>query len=142
MVKSGSPRRADVLCRGRGFRGGTVSRILIMEDDESIRLALRRALDQAGYEVSEAANGVEGAAIYRQTPQDLIITDLLMPDQDGVEALLDLKHYLPNVKIIVISGNAQEFLPIARDLGAHRTFAKPFQQAEILEAVAELLSEK
>lgn len=121
--------------------GGAVSSILIMEDDESIRLALRKSLARAGYDVSEAANGAEGAAIYNANPPDLIITDILMPDQDGVEALLDLRQKLPGVKIIVISGNAQEFLPIARDLGAHRTFAKPFQQAEILEAVSELLSE-
>lgn len=113
-----------------------------MEDDESIRLALRKSLSRAGHEVQEAANGAEGAAIYRDTPPpDLIISDILMPDQDGVEALLDLRNTLPEVKIIVISGNAQEFLPIAKDLGAHRTFAKPFQQSEILEAVSELLPE-
>ena len=116
-----------------------MGRILIMEDDESIRLALRKSLDRAGHDVSEASNGAEGAAIYRKDPPDLIITDILMPDQDGVEALLDLRNSLPDVKIIVISGNAQEFLPIARDLGAHRTFAKPFKQAEILEAVTDLL---
>ena len=89
--------------------------------------------------MSEAANGAEGAEIYRSSPPDLIITDILMPDQDGVEALLDLRQSLPGVKTIVISGNAQEFLPIAKDLGAHRTFAKPFQQSEILEAVSDLL---
>ena len=118
-----------------------MSNILIMEDDESIRLALRKSLARAGYDVSEAANGAEGAAIYNASAPDLIITDILMPDQDGVEALLDLRQKLPDVKIIVISGDAQEFLPIARDLGAHLTFAKPFKQAEILEAVSELLSE-
>jgi two-component system response regulator (stage 0 sporulation protein F) len=106
-----------------------------MEDDESIRLALRKYLSRTGHEVLEASNGAEGAAIYNETPPDLIITDILVPDQDGVEALLDLRQNLTDVKIIVISGNAQEFLPIARDLGAHKTFAKPFQQAEILEAV-------
>ena len=118
-----------------------MGRILIMEDDESIRLALRKTLLRAGHEVCEAANGAEGAVLYRKDPPDLIITDILMPDKDGVEALLDLRHTLPDVKIIVISGNAQEFLPIAQDLGAHKTFAKPFQQAEILEAVADLLEE-
>ncbi|MBK36451.1 MAG: response regulator [Gemmatimonadetes bacterium] len=102
-----------------------------MEDDETIRLALRKAPD-----------GREGARLYREIPPpDLIITDILIPDQDGVEALLDLKNILPDVKIIVISGNAQEFLPIARDLGAHKTFAKPFKSQEILDAVDELLSE-
>lgn len=111
-----------------------------MEDDESIRLALRKGLSLAGHDVYEAGNGAEGARIYRDTPPpDLIITDILMPDQDGVEALLDLRNNHPDVKIIVISGNAQEFLPIAQDLGAHRTFAKPFQQNEILEAVNDLL---
>ncbi len=113
-----------------------------MEDDEAIRLALCKSLTRAGYEVTEAANGAEGATIYRKNPPDLIITDILMPDQDGVEALLDLKQTLPDIKIIVISGNAQEFLPIAEDLGAHKTFAKPFKQADILEAVADLLADQ
>ena len=62
-----------------------------------------------------------------------------MPEKDGVETLLDLRSSLPDVKVIVISGNAQEFLPIAEDLGAARTFAKPFNQQEIVNAVAELL---
>ena len=118
-----------------------MGRILVMEDDDTIRLALRKALSQAGHEVLEASNGAEGARIYRQSPHpDLIITDILMPDQDGVEALLDLRTTLPQVKIIVISGNAQEFLPIAEDLGAHRTFAKPFKSQEVIAAVADLLS--
>lgn len=64
-----------------------------------------------------------------------------MSDQDGVEALLDLRNALRRVKIIVISGNAQEFLPIAQDLGAHRTFAKPFDSQEIIAAVDDLLTE-
>lgn len=119
-----------------------MGRILIMEDDEAIRLALYKALTNAGHEVQEAGDGAEGAKIYREVPPpDLIVTDILMPDQGGVEALLDLRNILPDVKIIVISGNAQEFLPIARDLGAHKTFAKPFKTQEILTAVDELLAD-
>ena len=119
-----------------------MGRILIMEDDEAIRLALRKALVMAGHEVMEAGNGAEGAIIYGKTPPpDLIITDILMPDRDGTEALLDLRTTLPGIKLIVISGNAQEFLPIATDLGAHRTFAKPFKSQEIINAVDELLSD-
>lgn len=119
-----------------------MGRIVIMEDDEAIRLALRKALTLSGHEVQDAGNGAEGAKLYRQNPPpDLIITDILVPDQDGVEALLDLRNILPDVKIIVISGNAQEFLPIARDLGAHRTFAKPFKSEEFITAVDELPAE-
>ena len=77
-----------------------MSNILITEDDESIRLALRKSLARAGYDVSEAANGAEGAAIYNGSVPDLIITDILMPDQDGVEALLTFGRSYPTSKLL------------------------------------------
>lgn len=118
-----------------------MAHILIMDDDPSVRTALRNLLVQEGYEITEAPNALEGAKIYNSTRPDLIITDLLMPERDGVEALLELRTQHPNIKTIVISGDAPEFLPIVEDLGASRTIAKPFKNHDVLTAVRELLSE-
>ena len=119
-----------------------MARILIMDDDASVRLALRKLLEKMGHAVEEAPNAVEGAKLYNESVPDLIITDLLMPERDGVEALIDLHARHPNIKTIVISGEAPEFLPIAEDLGAHYTIAKPFKNQDIIDTVTRLLSDK
>ena len=116
-----------------------MARILIMDDDETVRLALRTLLQKKGHNVIEAMNAVEGAKTYTQEPLDLVITDILMPERDGVEALLELRTHQPQIKTIVISGDAPEFLPIVEDLGADRAIAKPFKNQEVLDAVNELL---
>ena len=115
--------------------------ILVMDDDAAVRTALRTLLLKEGHEVLEAVNGMEGANLYAQNYPDLVITDILMPDKDGVETLLELRHDFPDIKVIVISGNAQEFLPITEDLGAHRTLTKPFKAIQVLEAIQELLEQ-
>jgi CheY-like chemotaxis protein len=117
-----------------------LARILIMDDDPAVRTALKNLLQQNGHLVSEAPNAFEGAKIYSTSPQDLIITDLLMPERDGIEALLELRAHYPGIKTLVISGNAAEFLPIVEDLGASRTLAKPFKNSDVLKAVNDLLS--
>lgn len=119
-----------------------MARILIMDDDVNVRLALRKMLQRIGHTVEEAPNAAEGAKVYNESPPDLVITDLLMPERDGVEALLELHTRHPNIKTIVISGEAPEFLPIAEDLGAHCTIAKPFKSQDVIDAVTRLLSEK
>ena len=118
-----------------------MARILIMDDDPSVRTALKNLLQQDGYEVSVAPNALEGAKIYSTSPPDLIITDLLMPERDGIEALLELRSKYPTIKTIVISGDAPEFLPIVEDLGANRTIPKPFKNQDVLTAVQELLAQ-
>jgi len=118
-----------------------LAQILIMDDDASVRTALKTLLQKEGHEITEAHNAAEGAKIYSTSAPDLIITDLLMPERDGVEALLELRSQYPNIKTIVISGDAPEFLPIVEDLGAGRTIAKPFKNDEVLAAVKELLDE-
>lgn len=118
-----------------------MARILIMDDDAAVRTALKKLLQQEGHEITEAQNAAEGAKIYSVSTLDLIITDLLMPERDGVEALLELRSQYPDIKTIVISGDAPEFLPIVEDLGANRTIAKPFKNQDVLTAVRELLAE-
>lgn len=118
-----------------------MARILIIDDARDIRVALRKLLERVGYEVLEAANGMEASRLYNASPVDLVITDILMPEKDGVEILLELRKAHPGIKAIVISGEGQEFLPVAEDFGALRTFSKPFEPGEVLRTVKELVGE-
>ncbi|MEE8493291.1 MAG: response regulator [Nitrospirales bacterium] len=115
--------------------------ILVIDDETQVRSLLRQALTGAGYEVIEAGNGREGLERYREAPADLVITDILMPDEDGLEATLELTRQFPNVKIIAITGGSGErnFLDVAKLFGARRTLAKPFGLDRLLEAVQEEL---
>jgi two-component system response regulator (stage 0 sporulation protein F) len=115
--------------------------ILIIDDDKLIRVFLRQVLEEAGYMVFEAPNGRIGLRQFRQTPTALVITDLLMPDKDGLEVTMALRHESPTVRIIVISGGSgqSDFLDAAKFLGAHRTMRKPFTIAELLQAVQQEL---
>jgi DNA-binding response OmpR family regulator len=117
--------------------------ILIIDDDEQIRVFLRQVLEKAGHMVIEAPNGHIGLRQFRQTPTALVITDLLMPDKDGLEVTMAVRHESPTVKIIAISGGSgqSDFLDAAKFLGAHRTMRKPFTIAELLQAVQQELQE-
>lgn len=116
-----------------------MARILVIEDEHEVKEALRMMLEQEGHEVITASNGEEGIQIYARNPTDLIITDLLMPEKDGVETLLELRADFPDARIIAISGAEQEFLPRAKEFGAARTLSKPFRQKELIDAVNETL---
>jgi len=119
------------------------ARILIMDDDAQIREMLRQLLERAGYEVAEAPDGRQGIRLYRQAPADLVITDIIMPEKEGLETIRELLRDFPDVKILAISGGgrvlADEYLRLAKQFGAERTLAKPFDQKELLEAVHELV---
>lgn len=116
--------------------------ILVIEDEPDVRNLLKDMLELAGYGVALATNGVEGIAHHRRHPADLIITDIMMPQKDGVETIRELKRDFPNLKIIAITGYRGSFnrLPAAEVLGAQRTIVKPFTRADLLDAVAALLS--
>ena len=111
--------------------------ILIIDDEEIIRVLLRSALEAAGYEVTEASNGHEGLERYRQRPTDLVITDILMPEMNGLDMLLELTREFLHAKVIAISGAGGEknVLNIAKLLGARQTFQKPFSIPHLLGAV-------
>jgi DNA-binding response OmpR family regulator len=117
--------------------------ILVIEDEAQMRKLLRQVLEDAGYEVEEASNGLEGIRLYRENPADLIITDMIMPKKEGMETILDLKLEFPDVKIIAISGGGrigpEPYLQIAEGLGAERVFMKPFDIKELLAAVKEIM---
>ena len=115
----------------------TMATILIIDDEESVRALLRFALEAAGYEVTEAANGRQGLEEYRQRPTDLVITDMLMPELNGLDMLLDLTREFLHAKVIAISGagGEQNVLDVAKLLGARQTFQKPFSVPRLLDAV-------
>lgn len=119
--------------------------ILVIDDEQLIRLQIRSALELEGFTVQEAANGIEGLARIAEATPDVVITDILMPDKEGIETILELRRTYPKIRIIAISGGGRtgnkDFLRTAKHLGADRTLAKPFGLAELLRLVREVLAE-
>ncbi len=118
--------------------------ILIIDDDEQMRNLLCRAMEYAGFEVEAAADGRKGLRLFEENSYDLVITDLIMPEQEGMETITFLRKNHPGVKIIAISGGGrigpETYLPAALELGANAAFAKPFPIDELINKVKELLS--
>ena len=117
--------------------------ILIIDDEPQIRSMLKLMLERDGYEVAEAPDGIEGIRVFRQNPAELIITDLIMPNKDGIGLIIDLKKEFPNVKIIAMSGGGlnkpEGYLKGAKKLGAACTLTKPIDRDEMLRAIKEAL---
>ncbi|MFI5248094.1 MAG: response regulator, partial [Nitrospirales bacterium] len=114
--------------------------ILVVDDEDQIRQLIRETLEQADYHVTEARDGKEALQQYRLAPADLVIMDILMPDQDGLETTATLRREFPNVKVIAITGGSDmigilNFLDVAKMLGAHRTLQKPFEMKTLLDTV-------
>ena len=111
--------------------------ILIIDDEEPMRALLRTTLEAAGHTVVEAANGRVGLDLYRLKPTDLIITDIGMPELNGLDMMLALTRQFLDTKVIAISGVGVEtnVLDVAKLLGARRTFHKPFSIPQLIEAV-------
>ena len=116
-----------------------------MDDDVTFRKMLRKILEREGYETIEAEDGKEGMRLFRAAPADLVITDILMPEQEGIETIQELKRDFAGVKIIAISGGGrldpEEYLRAAEQFGAARTLSKPFDREELLGAIRELLED-
>lgn len=121
-----------------------MARILLIDDDEQLRMMLRKMLEKAGYrDIEEAQDGSVGVKLFRQRPFDLVITDIIMPDKEGIETIIELTGDYPQTKIIAMSGGGklspQDYLETAKRLGASRTLAKPFNYSEFIDTVHELL---
>jgi CheY-like chemotaxis protein len=121
------------------------SLILVIDDEESVRAVLRQMLEKEGYKVEEAPDGAIGMSLLQDRPIDLIITDLFMPEKEGIETMREVQKSFPQVKIIAMSGGGRmgklDFLPMAESFGAQRTLAKPFERKELLEAVRAVLAQ-
>jgi two-component system, chemotaxis family, chemotaxis protein CheY len=122
-----------------------VPRILLVDDDELLRGGLHQILVRAGYDVNDASNGKVAVREYRRQRCDVVIMDIVMPDEEGLGAIKELRRLDPTVKIIAISGGglgkAGDYLGIARMLGAMRTLAKPFEPEVLLAMIAEVLAD-
>ena len=116
-----------------------MARILVIDDEEDIRNMLRHMLESANHQVDVASDGQRGIECYRETPADLIITDIVMPGKDGLETIRELRRSDPEVRIIAMAGYGEESLPRARELGASHTVHKPFQIEDFLQVVERLL---
>ena len=121
-----------------------MARILVVDDDDLVRQALRADLESAGHQVVEAADGRQGLNFYRGMPIDLAIVDIVMPEVDGLEEIQELRRISPELRIIGITGmdpqGKKGYLALAEEHGADRTFSKPFDAKELVEGVQELLS--
>jgi len=117
--------------------------ILIIEDDDQTRSVLKIMLEREGYDVLEADDGLEGIKLFRENAVDLIITDIIMFEQDGVTTIMEVRKDSPNVRIIAISGGArvgpEVYLQLAKRVGADRALTKPIDRKELLNTISELL---
>lgn len=119
-------------------------KILVIDDDYFVRYTLARILRANGYEVVTAADGELGMNVFRSTAPDLVITDIIMPNQEGIETIRLMRRERPDSKIIAISGGARignlDVLELAQKLGADEVIHKPFDAAELLGRVRKFLA--
>ena len=121
-----------------------MARILLIDDDDALRTMLRLTLIHFGHTVIEARNGREGLDLFPHAEADLVITDIVMPEVEGIEVLMTLRKIKPRVKIIAISGggrvSATDYLRIAQRLGAAKVLTKPFSNEALISAIDEVLA--
>jgi DNA-binding response OmpR family regulator len=118
-------------------------RILIVDDDEVTRGILCDLLEIEGYFPSEADDGKIGVRLHKKEPFDLIITDIIMPETEGLEVIRKCRQISPQVKIIAISGggriDAENYLNMAEKLGANLSFTKPFSKEDMINGIRKLI---
>lgn len=119
--------------------------ILVIEDDFAVRELILQTLSKAGYQVIAAGDGVEGLNLFREKNPALVITDIVMPQKEGLQTIIELKQEAPGVKVIAMSGGGRycnaDYLKLAKKFGARRTVSKPFMRDELLASVKEVLAE-
>ncbi len=120
-----------------------MAKILIIEDDLAFGKMLSVVLKRAGYEVYSASDGEAGMEQFKKLKCDLVVTDIYMPEKEGIEIIREIKEESPDTKIIAISGGGKSgefiYLKFAGELGADLTFQKPFDHDEIVQAVKKLI---
>lgn len=131
--------------QGAAAKRTGMASVLVIDDDNQFREFLRRTLHDAGHQVAEATNGVEGVKRFREQRCELVVTDIVMPVQGGIETIMQIKSICPKSRILGISGGGMAgnlpFLRKASKLGADAWLAKPFFANELLDAVNQLLAE-
>lgn len=119
--------------------------ILVVDDERQMRQMITRSLADAGYETIEAKDGRKALHLFRIHRPDLVITDILMPEQEGIETIIQLRHHAPDLPILAISGGSNwsgplNYLDVALQLGATAALEKPFRIAQLLDTVTRLLA--
>lgn len=121
-----------------------MEKILIIDDEAPIRKMLKKLFENNNYEIMDACNGKLGVDLFKEYEPDLIITDLIMPEKEGLETIREIRRINPDVKIIAISGGGvnkpEMYLDLAKKFGAHHSFAKPVNNKELLLTVKNLLT--
>lgn len=112
-----------------------MANILLIDDDELFRDVLATALEHSGHRVRQAGDGVEGLRLFHEEPAELVITDIVMPEKEGLDTIRDLRRDFPAVRIIAVSGglahDSKLYLHLAEKFGALHVLAKPFHLAEL-----------
>lgn len=117
-------------------------RILLIDDDEQFRNMVRQYLQRCGYEVTEARDGEEGVRLFLEDPVELVISDVIMPEKEGIETVMEIKRQFPQTKIIVVSGGGWYGTDIDFDMAKKLdavTLKKPFELPELTAAIEQLL---
>ena len=122
-----------------------MAKILVIEDDDSFRNVLVQMLAKVGYEVRQAGDGNQALEVCAQFGPDLVLTDIIMPDKEGLETIQELLEICPGMKIIAMSGGVMfgpdSYLPLAQKLGAKATLQKPFMREELISTINQVLEE-
>src|ERR1700674_4797654 len=121
-----------------------MTKILVIDDDVIVRKTITRLLEDGGYKVMSAEDGLRGMAMFRSEQPDLVITDIIMPEQEGIQTITEMRNAKPDAKIIAISGSGRfgdaDFLKMAQSLGAMDIVSKPFDADELLTIVENCLA--
>ena len=121
-----------------------MANILLVEDEEQLRSMLKIVLEGAGHTVQEAGDGKEALESYVRHPADLMVTDIVMPNKEGIETILEFRRNHPSLRIIAMSGggrnSAQDYLKLAKSFGADYVLTKPFSNQAILDVVKTVLA--
>jgi CheY-like chemotaxis protein len=116
--------------------------VLVVDDEKGVRSLIRKVLERSGHRVVEAGDGNEALTLFRQGGVDYVITDIIMPDKDGIETIATMRRESPTVKILAVSGggraHATDLLALAPRAGADAVLSKPFRAADLARAVARL----
>jgi DNA-binding response OmpR family regulator len=125
---------------------GEKPRVLVIDDDDLVRATIFAVLARADVEVTEASDGNVGMRKFEEGDHDVVITDILMPNREGIETIRDLRRSDRDVKIIAISGGGNidkmQLLDLAKKFGADRVLPKPFTPAQVLSTLDEVLAER